>query len=295
MLMIGVIGSTRGATHQSTEAIPSYTPELEARLRPPPQPLVAIYRRGDRVLAFVGARHVFTSQNSTLRAIDSAFAAVSPAIVVLEGFPTAMGANPPPLVEEARRYGTPEADDYAKGEPMYAASLALARGIPFIGGEPTREEQVQALIRRGYTPKEIFFVYLVGDLKGALRAHSLASVEDPKLLDTYEFWSQAAVSDYKLDPMSFEEFSTRYRTVYGVEITRDAKLAERPDGGTSDDPTAPLQQDTGVIRDEQLLATIEKLLMRNKRMVVIYGSNHWVTLSEALKKRLGVPIVTSYH
>jgi hypothetical protein len=287
--------SAHGVTSDTTQAIPPYTPALDARLKLPPQPLVAIYRKDDMALAFVGAAHGFTPQNPTLHAIDTAFAAISPAIVLLEGFPTVMGINPPPLVEEAHRYGTAQADDYAKGECMYAASLALARSIPFIGGEPTRDEQVHALQRKGYTSADIFFVYLVGDLKQALRAHSLASVDDPKLRETYEFWSQAAVRDFKLAPMSFEDFSARYRIAYGVEITRDAQLAQRPDGGAPGDPTAPLQQDTGIVRDEQLLATIERLLKKNKRVLVVYGSNHLVTLSEVLKRRLGTPEIESYQ
>ncbi len=294
-LLLAMATSAGGAASGTTEVVPPYTRSLDERLKLPAQPLVAIYKKGNVALAFVGAMHGFTPQNPTLPAIDAAFAAISPAVVVLEGFPTAMGINPAPLVEGARRYGTPQAtDDYMKSECMYAASLALAHGIPFIGGEPTRDEEVHALLGKGYTEADIFFVYLVGDLKQALRAHSLTSVEDPKLRDTYELWSQAAVRDFKLAPMSFEDFSARYRAVYGVELTRDEKLAQRPDGGAPGDPTTPLQQDTGVVRDEHLLATVESLLTKNKRVLVVFGSNHLVTLSEVLKRRLGAPEIKSY-
>jgi hypothetical protein len=122
----------------------------------------ASYRSNDDVLVFVGAHHVFTPQNSTLRAVSAGFAQASPAIVIVEGFPTSMGASPPPLVDEANRYGTPQADEFAKGEAMYAASLALRHGVPFVGGEPTREEQLQALVRKGYTATDVYFAYLVG-------------------------------------------------------------------------------------------------------------------------------------
>jgi hypothetical protein len=118
----------------------------------------ASYWSNDDVLVFVRAHHVFTPPNSTLRAVSAGFAPASPAIVIVEGFPTSMGAGPPSLVEEAR---TPQADEFAKSEAMYAASLALRRGVPFVGGEPTREEQLQALIRQGYTPTDVYFAYLL--------------------------------------------------------------------------------------------------------------------------------------
>ena len=41
--------------------------------------------------------------------------------------------------------------------------------------------------------------------------------------------------------------------------------------------------------------TIEKLLTKNKRVLVVYGSNHLVTLSEVLKRRLGTPEIKSYQ
>jgi len=294
------IGLAQSAPSRDQHEIPPWTLELEQRLQPwcPADcvtiiPFTATYRKSGHVLVFVGAHHLFTPQNSTLRAVDSGFAAAAPAIVILEGFPTAMGENPPPLVEEARRRGTPETDDYAKGEAMYAASLALARGIPFIGGEPTREEQTQTLIHESFSPGDLFFVQLLGDLSQAFRAGDFASGSDPKLRKVYKFWSEATARDFKLAPMSFEDFSARYRVVYGVDITRDTNLVQHAEASTSN-PTAPLMRATGVIRDEHLLATIENELALKKRVLVVYGGSHWTTLSRALQKRLGKPTIAPF-
>ncbi len=40
---------------------------------------------------------------------------------------------------------------------MYAASIALVRKVPFIGGEPTREEQSQVLKAKGFTDADLAF------------------------------------------------------------------------------------------------------------------------------------------
>jgi hypothetical protein len=60
-------------------------------------------------------------------------------------------------VAEARRYGAPDASEFDRGEAMYAASLALEKGIPFLGGEPSQEEEMQVLKAKGFTDSDISF------------------------------------------------------------------------------------------------------------------------------------------
>jgi hypothetical protein len=136
-------------------------------------PFVASYRKGAERLVFVGARHAFDPNAPTMRAVKEGFAEIQAKVVILEGFPTAMGESPPPLVQVARRYGTPDADQFGQSEGMYAASTALTRGIPFLGGEPTREEQKQVLKAKGFSDADIAFGYLTGGLSQALRGHAI--------------------------------------------------------------------------------------------------------------------------
>ncbi len=287
------IGLAQSASPRDEDAIPPWTVALEQRLQPwclsgcvSEVPFTAVYKKARNCLVFVGVHHVFTPQNSTLRAVDSGFAAASPAIVIVEGFPTAMGENPPPLVEEARRRGTPEADDFVRGEAMYAASLALTHDIPFVGGEPTREEQVRALERRGHAPTDIAFAYLVGGLSQSLRSGDIADTNDPKLTDAFARWAHRFADQYKLESLSFADFSVRYRAMFGVDITNDTALATRSEAGT-ESAVALLNQRDMITRDEHLLATIEKELVLKKRVLVVYGGSQWTTLSLALQKELG--------
>ena len=48
------------------------------------------------------------------------------------------------------------------------------------------------------------------------------------------------------------------------------------------------------VRDRHLLATIEKELTLKERVLVVYGGSHWITLSEALQKRLGKPTIVGF-
>ena len=287
------ISDARGAA-SGHDVVPLFTPALEQQLQPQSPPFAAIYRKGGQRLVFIAAEHVFGTTSATTRAVDSGFAAVSPAIVIIEGFPTAGGEDPPALVAKARSRGTSEADDYARGEAMYTASVALSRGIHFIGGEPAPEEQVQGLERRGYTVQDVAFSYLLQGLGQSVRSGEVAAgSQDPKLAAAFAHWAEGFVDQYSLNPPSFEEFSARYKLMFGVEFMEDQGLAERPTPG-KDSAFARLIQADMNARDEHLLTTIAKELALKKRVLVVYGSSHWITLSQALQKRLGKPTIVGF-
>jgi hypothetical protein len=158
MLAEASIHAATPLTLPSEDLIQTSSLELERRTEPwcpgdcaVAVPFVASYRKGTERLIFVGAHHAFQPNDPTMRAVEAGFDQFQPEVVILEGFPTAWGENPPPLVADAHRYGTAGADEFARSEGIYAASIALERAVPFIGGEPTREEQNQVLKAKGFT------------------------------------------------------------------------------------------------------------------------------------------------
>ena len=261
-------------------------------------PFVARYRKGAERLVFVGARHAFRPNAPTMRAVDEGFAEIQPNIVIVEGFPTAMGENPPPLVAEAHRYGAPDADEFARGEPMYAASIALKRGIPFLGGEPTREEQIQVLKAKGFTDADLAFSALLGEFSQALRSGDIPDTSTGSLAKDYPRAAQALKlpldhGGWNLDAPSLDEFRQRYRDIYGVDLVGDHEFPLRIDVG---DTTRHGQQSSVdmITRDRHLLGLIEQQLAERHSVLVVYGGSHWATLSAALEKRLGKPKVRPF-
>jgi hypothetical protein len=261
-------------------------------------PFVASYRKGAQRLVFVGAHHAFRSNAPTMRAVDEGFAEMEPNVVILEGFPTAMGENPPPLMEEAHRYGTPDADEYARGEAMYAASIALKRGIRFLGGEPTREEQIHVLKEKGFTDADIAFSALLGEFSQALRSGNITDKSAGSLAKVYPQSAQALRlpldrGGWNLDAPSVDEFRQRYKDMYGVDIVGDAKFPLRTDVG---DATRHGQQSRVdmMTRDRHLLGLIEQKLAERHSVLVVYGASHWATMSAALEKQLGKPEVRPF-
>ena len=309
-LLVGMLieASVNAATPfalPSDDRILPWSLELEQRTQPwcPADcaegvAFVATYRKGAERLVFVGARHAFRPNDPTMRAVAAGFGKIQPRVVIVEGFPTAMGENPPPLVAEAHRYGTSNADEYARGEAMYAASLALTRGLPFLGGEPTREEENQVLKAKGFTDADLAFSALLGGFSQALRSGEMPDTSLESLAKAYLLLSQRikAPTDHggwNLDAPSLDEFRQRYRDMYGVDIVGDHKFPLRIDVG---DTTRHGQQSRVdmMTRDRHLLGLIEEQLTERHSVFVVYGGSHWSTLSAALEARLGKPKVRAF-
>jgi hypothetical protein len=256
-------------------------------------PFVASYRRGNEELVFVGVRHAFDPSNPTMRAVAEGFSRITPAVVILEAFPTTMGENPPPLVEVAQRYGAADAEGFARGEAMYAASLALARGIPFLGGEPTQEEQLNGLRAEGFTDSDLAFDAVIGWFSQSLGSKEVPDTSLASLNDIYPELVDVVRAQTGLEAPSIEEFRRRYKDLYGVDIVGDPQFPRRTDVGDSTANGRLLVART-MIRDRHILSVIEKQLSQRRSVLVVYGGAHWSTLSAALEARIGKPEITPF-
>jgi hypothetical protein len=233
-----------------------------------------------------------------MRAVAEGFARIEPKVVIVEGFPTAMGENPAPLVEEAHRYGAPHADEFARGEAMYAASIALMREIPFVGGEPTREEQTQVLKMKGFTDAELAFSVLAGEFSQALRSGDIPDTSAESLARVYPRVVRNLKlpfdhGGWNLDAPSLDEFRQRYKALYGVDIVGDDKFPLRIDVGDTTRHGEQVRVDM-MTRDRHLLGLIEQQLAARHSVLVVYGGSHWSTLSAALEERLGKPEIKPF-
>jgi hypothetical protein len=256
-------------------------------------PFIATYQRGNEKLVFVGTRHAYDHYNPTMRAVAEGFSRSTAAIVILEAFPTSMGENPPPLVEIAQRHGAAEGEGYERGEAMYAASLALARGIPFQGGEPTQEEQLDGLRAQGFTDSDLAFDAVLGWLSQSLGSKEIPDTTLASLNGIYPELVGVVRDQTGLKAPSLEEFRRRYEDLYGVDIVGDTHFASRTNIG--DTPArARLRVARTMIRDRHILKVIEGQLDRRQSVLVVYGAAHWSTLSAALEARLGKPEITPY-
>jgi hypothetical protein len=181
---------------------------------------------------------------------------------------------------------------------MYAASIALRRGIPFLGGEPTREEELQVLKAKGFTDADIAFSDLLGRLSQALRSGDIPDTSLGSLVKIYprlvhELKLPLDHGGWNLDAPSLDAFRQRYRDTYGADLVDDPGFPLRIDVG---DTTRHGQQSRVdmMTRDRHLLGLIEQQLVERQSVLVVYGASHWATLSAALQERLGKPQVKPF-
>lgn len=304
-LLTGAINAAKPVALPSEDRVLPSSLELERRVEPwcPGDcavvvPFVASYRKGAEHLVFVGVRHAFHPNDPAMRAVAFGFANIQPKVLIVEGFPTAMSENPPPLVAEARRYGAPDADEYGRGEAMYAASMALMRDIPFLGGEPTRQEQNQVLKTKGFTDTDLGFGALLGGLSQALRSGDIPDISPDSLAKVYPKLAQnlrrpPEQGGWSLDAPSLDEFLRLYREMYGVDLVGDAKFVLRIDVADSTRHGQQTRVDM-MTRDRHLLGLIEQQLAERHAVLVVYGGSHWATLSAALEDSLGKPKITPF-
>lgn len=306
MLAEASINPAAPLTLPGEDRIQTSSLELERRVEPwcPGDcavgvPFVASYRKGMVRLVFVGVHHAFQANDPTMRAVKAGFDQSRPEVVILELFPTAWGENPPPLVAAAHRYGTAGADEFARSEGIYAASLALERAVPFIGGEPTREELDQVLKAKGFTDADLAFSALLEAYSQALRSGdmpdtSIESLEKmhPRLAEIIKGPSNTGGSN--LNAPTLPDFRERYREMYGLDIVGDDNFPLRID--VVNDNTRHGQQIkvSMKVRDRHLLGVIEQQLLEKHTVLVVYGGSHWATLSAALQEQLGKPKVKPY-
>ncbi len=304
--IIGLANAAASFPLPSEDRIQPSSIELERKVEPwcPRDcavgvPFVASYRKGNEQLVFVGVHHDFQPNSPTMKAVKAGFAYFQPKVVILEGFPTTMGESPPQIVAVFRQYGTADADEYTKSEAAYAGSIALSMGVPFIGGEPTREAQTQVLKAKGFTDADLAFSALLGAYSQALRSGDMPDTSAESLTKMYPQLAENIKAPpnrggWSLDAPSLQDFRERYKKMYGVDIVGDAEFPLRID--VVNDTTRHGRQDRTdmMTRDRNLLGLIEQQLAERHSVLVVYGGSHWATLSAALEARLGKPKVTPF-
>jgi hypothetical protein len=265
-----------------------FSPELQEKLAPARTPFVAHYHHGRISIDYVAARHIVTADNPTTRAIAHCFDQLEPEAVILEGFPTAAGSNPPYIVESARRRTLSDATTYERSEPVYAASIAIERGIPFIGGEPTEKEELAHLNRRGYTTNEVALAFLIRVLGQAHRGGEFSTGDAAAFAAAFERARLDKLRIFGPTLLTLSEFQGRYRASFGVDPASDPHLEERGFPGTATRQQRLSAEDMR-FRDQHILDALEQQLRSHQRVLVIYGASHWTTESFVLRARYGPP------
>ncbi|MFZ4163841.1 hypothetical protein [Brevundimonas sp. NPDC058933] len=269
------------------KGVSEFSLALQARL-PRRPPFLAIFEYGDQTLGFVAARHSIDGDHPTFALVRTAFNAVQPRAVIIEGIETAHGERPRQIVDQASRLNA-ASTPFAAGEAVYTAQLAMDRDIPFWGGEPSDQAIYAALLAGGSAPQDAFYASLFGPLEQSRREGDITGPDDPRFDTVFERWARSSARGLTPSPdPSVGAFRAWYRDRTGLDLNAD------PDWLANHDPdyAGPVQKENKqhmMIRDQHLFELILSRLETHDRILVVYGGSHIATMWRPLVRKLGRP------
>lgn len=244
-------------------------------------PFTATY--GDAV-AFVASVHAAGSDSPVFAEVRSVIA-WRPALLILEGVPTASGLNPPGLMSRAQAQRS--SGVYAS-EVFYAAAQADRAGISVIGAQPSEVAIVRAQREAGYPPRDILGARVLSDLRGTL----MLTPAGDRLRAAREMSARALAAVGADLGLSDFDVAAWYRERFGVALEQDPQLLQRgtPCGG---DPASRIVAVATRVRNEHLLRLIDDWRAREARVAAVMGAGHFFALAGPLEARYGPPAIRS--
>ncbi len=254
----------------------------DSRHREPfPFAYAAVYRDGCTELRFVAAHH--GSDETTFQLIKNEFEHHTPKCVVLEGFSSEEGFSPQAHIERTRKRNLAE-----RSESGYAMKLAVERGIPFIGGEPSNRQMLNQILEAGYTAKDLQGFEALRTITGGPGIVTDGKITLGGLLSS--FIQNYGIADRSLTMTTEEEFYQWYKQRYGREY--DEKKSGSEEESTFSDSFFKAHVK---IRDANIVGTIATALTEYDRVLVVYGAGHRMELERVLQDMLGKPKLLTTH
>lgn len=274
----------------------STTPKLDSRkIRPwsnaltkesPNQKaVIAHYSKDGFELFYLAARHTNTLGEDTLNLVQTLFDKYRFDVLIIESIPHSSGKSPIWFVDEAKKGRS--ATFVKGGESALAAVLADEKKILFYGGEPDHRDIYNQLKSKGYSDRDIISFYTIRQVPQWVREHEnkqdLLQRKTPKFAGHYcKLFSISSCPTYA-------DIVTWYKDKLGHELLPDMsneEIAPYSDGSLF---TQEMSSDVGYVRDRFTLSVIEKMLQRHRRVAVVYGAGHFITLRKSFDASFGEP------
>lgn len=247
--------------------------------------MIAHYKKGSYELFDLAARHVNSMDSDTMRLVQHLFEKEKFNVLLIESIPHSSGESPRWFVEESKKDLT---DTFVRGgESALAVTLADQKKIPFFVGEPDHQDIYRGLKGQNYTDQDIIGFYTVRQIPQWVR-------EKENKKDLFRRKIPPHLKHYcKVfgieDCPSMEATLNWYKSKLGHELSADVSNEEVAPVSDGQLFTQKMSSQVGYIRDHFTLGIIEKLLHQYKKVAVIYGAGHFVTLRKSFEASMGQP------
>lgn len=263
----------------------AWSPEAQ-RAEPHPTPFVASFRTERGELRFIAAKHGFGDEDPTHLTVKREMERFAPQFLVIEGRAFHGRVSPRWYRELAARSCTPTGAPSC-GEPRYAATLAMARDIPFITGDPPDADIVAGLRKAGYSPEDYAGLSVLQMLPHWNAQGVLASSGAAAAVEGY---LPSLRRDFGLRPdFGYAELRSWYREKAGRELVPEAvtsaDTAPRVDDGAT--WVNRLCAASDAVRETAIVREIAARAARHERVLVVYGGGHLVKQRKVLEALYG--------
>jgi hypothetical protein len=284
ILAVFLIWGCSSAPTLETSKIRQWGPELETEF-PGEEPGLAIYNRGKYQLYYLAASHENSLTSPTLKLVEKLFTKYDFDVLLVESVPNSSGESPKWFLEESKK-GL-KSDFILGGESAWGVILADKRGIPFFAGEPDHQDIYSYLKKSGYTALDIIGFYTARQIPQWVRENEatkgLIERRAPAFI-SYYCGLFAIQNCPTLDDVK-EWYKAKNGRILDVKITNNDVSPEH----SGKLYTHKISSAVGDCRDKFTLNVIARLLKKYKRVAVIYGAGHYVTLRESFDSALGKP------
>jgi hypothetical protein len=251
-------------------------------------PYIAHHKRGQYELIYLAAHHDNNRTSDTFRLVDKLLSEFPFDALIIEPIPYSEGESPEWFVKEARKgMGS---RNIAGGESSVAVVRSVKKGIPFYGAELDHRQIFQMLKDKGYSEQDILGFYLARQIPQWVREgetkKGVVERKSPKFLahfcKAFEIKSESCPN--------IKATKAWYLGHMGKELSGDVSTEDVAPISGSPLFTHKISSTLGSIRDRYALTVIEQLLIKYKRVGVVYGGSHYLTLRKSLDLSLGKPV-----
>lgn len=257
-------------------------------------PYFAEFKKDQKLLLYIASQHISAKEypdllkHPTWKTIQTLMRDYHPQIAIIEGIDPREELHSKSFLEYADKC---EATNYLGGcgESFFVINQARKSGVDYITGEPAEQFIKRQIQKEGFADEDLLGFYLVRQIPQLKRQEKFDVKEFPKVADQLLMqFKMKILSDVRFD---FDDFKSWYsahmsRPKSFLDIENDDPA---PNGGADSTYIQRISNKVGLIRDRHIVATIEKMLSKFDRVMIVYGGSHLLTQEKALIEAMGIP------
>jgi hypothetical protein len=220
--------------------------------------------------------------------LQALFRDYHPQVVIVEGLDTASELSPKSVIAFADKC---ETSNYRSGcgESFFAINLARKLNVDYISGEPGEKIIKNQILKEGYSVKDLLGFYLVRQIPQFKRHQDFDLKRFPEKAErTLQNFRRQLSTDEKFE---FSDFKSWYSLHMSkpTDFTQVETDDSAPNGDNNATYVQKISNRVGLIRDRNIIRTIESMLNKFDRVMVVYGGSHLLTQEKALIEAMGIP------